>query len=261
MGVGIGWGAPYYQQPNYWSGWWGFWYPQPVCVAYVPYGFYIDRQPVFIREVTVVEEVPVEVPVYLEPESTDVEASEPDLEADAPEAAPRAEEGPPVLDAITEKYLREGSDYFAQADYKAAASAFRLAIAADPHAAPPRFAFGQALLALGDYANAAKILRSAVTQEPAILRAPGSIVGVYQHAEAFNTVMNTLKTASIKDEANADLLFLVGYQQYFSGDPQAAVTFGQLASNHPDDPMVALFAPAIEERFPELANLPIPEEK
>ncbi len=273
FGVGFGW-----SQPNYWSGWWGFWYPQPVCVAYVPYGFYLDRQPVFIREVTVVEEVPVEVPVYVDEngnpiesrnsgpapdEGVDPEADEPPSESESTEAegALHETEGPPVLDATTEKYLREGSENFARADYEAAAKTFRLAVAADPYAAPPRFAFGQALLAMGDYGNAARILRGAVAKETAILRAPGSIVGVYKTAEEFNAVMNALKTASLKDRSDADLLFLVGYQQYFSGDPQAVVTFGRLASAFPEDSMVAIFGPALKERFPELAELPIPGEE
>jgi tetratricopeptide (TPR) repeat protein len=247
-------------------------------VAYVPYGFYVDRRPVFVREVTVVEEVPVEVPVYVDEDGNPIEPQQQQVEEPAPAEAelqpappPGAEipegegvlhdpEGPPVLDATTEKYLREGSEHFVNADYEAAARSFRLAVATDPHAAPPRFAFGQALLAIGEYENAAKVLRGALSQEQALLRAPGSIVGVYKTAEEFTAVLNTLKNRSLQDRDNADLLFLIGYQQYFSGDPQAVVTFGRLAQAHPEDPMNELFGPALKERFPELANLPpIPE--
>jgi hypothetical protein len=264
VGYSSGWGYPYYRHPSYWYGNWSFWWPEPVCVAYVPYGFYVDTTPVFVREVTVIREVPVAIETEGALVETTEYQGEPGTEvqpAPAPEdgTEPVEEEGPPVLDSTTEKYLREGSGHFANADYKAAADSFRLAVASDPKAPPPRFAFGQAFLALGDYENASRILRGAIQMEPAILRAPGSIVGVYKSADEFNRVLNALKFASLEHRTDPDLLFLVGYQQYFSGDPQAMVTFQRLAESFPEDPMVAVFNPALAERFPELATLPVPK--
>ena len=63
------------------------------------------------------------------------------------------------MDATTERFLRQGSEAFAKADYETAAEEFRMAVVSSPKIAAPRFAFGQALIALGDYPYAARVLR------------------------------------------------------------------------------------------------------
>lgn len=277
FGLNLGWYCGYdYVRPTY--GWWRWpcWWPEPVTVAYVPYGFYVDRPVVLVEEVPVYveREVPVyverEVPVYVdgsggavvttgEAPSAEVRTSGLEPAVPAPPEQPEAEgqeEPEPPFDATTERYLREGSQAFAEGEYGKAAEAFRMAVAASPNAAAPRFAFGQALVATGDYAYAARILRSAVLMEPAILKAPGSIVGVYRDPAEFDRVLGLLRRASLERPDDPDLLFLVGYQQYVSGDPQAKVSFDRLAERFPEDPMLALFRPAVAERFEMLSNLP-----
>lgn len=248
-----------YVRASYGHHWWPFWYEAPVCVAYVPFGFYVDRDPIIIRETVIVESDPIiiekEVPVVV-PERLDAPAP---AEGAAPGEAAAQEPPPPLFDATTEKYLREGSEAFASADYFAAAEAFRMAVVANPDAASPKFALGQALVALGDYPYAARVLREAIAAEPDILNAPGSIVGVYQAPEEFYRVLSKLKAKRQADPLNADLTFLVVYQHYFSGDPQAVVYHAQLAKAHPADPMAVLFGPKLAERFPEFAKFPAPK--
>jgi tetratricopeptide (TPR) repeat protein len=226
---------------------WPCWYDAPVCVAYVPFGFYVDREPVLVREIVVEREVPV---VVVQREGA---IAEPAPEA-AEDIAP-----PPTFDATPEKYLREGSEAFATADYEAAAKSFRMAVIANPDSAAPKFAFGQALLALGDYAYASRVLREALATETEILNAPGSIVGVYRDPEEFFRVLSELKTKQLEKKTDPDLLFLVLYEHYFSGDPQAVVSLDRLREAWPEDPMVALFAPVTAERFPEFSKFPEPK--
>ena len=258
---------------------WNFWWPDPVCVAYVPFGFYTPRPAVYVREVTVIreepvvirEEVPVyvdrEVPVYVDREvPVYVDGSAPgalvktseyrEETAETRDAAAEPDDGPPLLDATTEKYLREGSEAFAAADYETAAEAFRNAANAAPDAVGPRFAYGQALIAIGDYTYASRILRDALSREPAILNAPASLVGVYRDAAEFQRVLKALRVAALENAGDPDLVFLLGYQQYFSGDPQAMVTFARMNETWPDDPALKLFLPVLPERFPALGELP-----
>lgn len=244
---------------------WPFWYEAPVCVAYVPFGFYVDRDPIIIRETVVVEQ---EVPVYVrdQPDSGGalVKTSEYREEGAAVEAAPlpegEQESAPPTFDAATEKYLRDGSELFATKEYEKAAEQFRMAVIANPDAAAPKFAFGQALIALGDYPYASRVLREALVAEPGILNAPGSIVGVYADAEEFYRVLSELKAKLLDHPQDPDLLFLVVYEHYFSGDPQAIVYHERLAKSFPDDPTVKLFAEPLATRFPEFSRFPAPRQ-
>jgi len=251
-----------------------------VTVAYVPYGFYYTQPTVWATETVVVERpvyVREEVPVYVPegapaPAPTDPlvrtsEYREPAPAAPGPvnEAAPATPDatqepkapigdGPPVLDEATEKLLREGSKAFAEARYSDALESFRMAVVASPEAVGPRFAFGQTLLAMGDYPYAARVLREALTMEPAILNAPGSIAGVYRDQAEFDRVLAALRVAVLEKRDDADRLFLLGYQQYFSGDSQCAVTFARMRERFPEDPSPALFEPAMQKRFPALSS-------
>jgi hypothetical protein len=276
VGFDWGWYWGYGWSPASWGSWyWPFWYPEPVTLAYVPYGFYYTQPTVWVSEVRVVEQVPVyvreEVPVYVSegvpapaPSDPLVRTSEYQGTSGAAPTAPEAipepldplEGGPLVLDAATEKYLRDGSQAFAEARYAEAAEAFRLAVVSSPEAAAPRFAFGQALIAMGDYPYAARVLREAVTMEPAILNAPGSIAGVYRDGPEFSRVMAALRDAVLEKRDDPDRLFLLGYQQYLSGDAQAVVTFSRLRERFGSDPTLALFEPALEKRFPSLGQFP-----
>jgi hypothetical protein len=141
-----------------------------------------------------------------------------------------------------------------------AAEKFRMAVAASPEAVPPRFAFGQALVALGDFPYAARVLREALAREPAIVGAPGAISGVYKDAEEFERVKTALGAALAKEPLSADLLFLVLYEQHFSGDPLAMETLEKLEKAHPADPVLPTMAPGVRNRFKALDEFP-PSEK
>jgi len=245
FGFGAYWGWrcywPYY---NYYSGsHWGFFYPWPTTYAYVPYGFYGGAEPVYVtRYVYVTEESPqyevVEADEEPAQDAKDKKVAEPKPAADSP---------------VTEKYLREASDLFQEGKYLESAKKFRLAAISSPDNAGPYFALGQALIGMGSYEYAAKVIRKAVQLNPDLVREPGDIVGVYASQAEFDRVMAELEKAAPK---SGDARFLVAVQRYFSGDPRAREAFAALAEERPDDELIKAFRDAVEKRFKAAAELP-----
>jgi tetratricopeptide (TPR) repeat protein len=253
-----GWGCGYYDTCYPWYPF-GFWYPSTTYVT--------ER---IVTEVPYYVEVPAEEPLpaalvktseYEEPAADAEEppaeappAEEPDsLEAPPAPAPPgdEAAEAPP-LDEKSEALLRDGSAAFLAADYESALGFFKEAVLANPEVAAPRFAYGQTLMAIGEYEDAARVLRRALEMSPGILDARGSIVAVYKEPEEFDRLLSKLRSAALIRGEDADYRFLVLYQLYFSRDPRAVIEYGRLAESHPDDPAVPLFRPALEERFPDM---------
>ncbi|MHC4490205.1 MAG: tetratricopeptide repeat protein [Planctomycetota bacterium] len=245
FGFGAYWGWrcywPYY---NYYSGCHrGFFYPWPTTYCYVPYGFYGGADPVYVtRYVYVTEEAPqyevVEAAEEPEQDATSKKVAEPKPAADSP---------------VTEKYLREASELFHEAKYLEAAKKFRLAAISSPDNAAPYFALGQALIGMGSYEYASKVIRKAVQLNPDLVREPGDIVGVYQSQDEFDRVTAELEKVAPK---SGDARFLVGVQRYFSGDPRAREAFAALAEERPDDELVKAFRDAVAKRFAAEAELP-----
>ena len=245
FGYGAYWGWrcywPYY---NYYSrSHWGFFYPWPTTYCYVPYGFYVGADPVYVtRYVYVTEEAPqyevVEADEEPAQDAKNGKIAEPKPAADSP---------------VTEKYLREASELFHEAKYLEAAKKFRLAAISSPDNAAPYFALGQALIGMGSYEYAAKVIRKAMQLNPDLVREPGDIMGVYQSQDEFDRVMAGLEKAAPKSR---DARFLVGVQRYFVGDPRARGAFAALAAEQPDDELVKAFRDAVEKRFAAEAELP-----
>ncbi len=232
---------PYY---HYTSGYhYAFFYPYPTTWCYAPYGFYVGAPAYYVtRYPAVGTEYPVqeyETESELPPEPAVTEGEEQKT------VEPRPAAGSPT----TERFLREGSEAFLKADYFEASKKFRLAAISSPNMAAPLFALSQALIAqeMDDYA--ARVLREALHVNPELVREPGDIVGVYKSQEEFDRVMRELEGRLAKDPENKDLLFLVGVERYFSGNPLARDSFAQLAKLAPDDKAVARLGQAADERF------------
>jgi len=240
----------YYPYHSYISDYdYAFFYPEPVSYAYVPFGFYMDTTPIYIdRTVYVREDYPIT-------KYETVEATEPPAEQ-AGTPAKEVEPQPASASPTVERFLREASEAFKQADYKKAAERFRLAAISAPDQAAPLFAYSQALLALGQDAYAAKVLRRAVTLNADLVREPGDIVGVYKDQQEFDRVLTALEKRAAASGTGSDARLLLGAMRYFSGDPRARETFAALAAAHPDDPAVSLFRTAVEKRFKAAADLP-----
>ena len=221
----------YHPYHHYLSGHhYGFFYSDPVSYAYVPYGFYCDAPATYVTR-----------SIYLR-NDYGVRTYE---ETDETEGAKPAAETP-----AAEKLLRAASEAFRRGEYLDSARKFRLAAIAAPGQAAPLFALGQALLALGsDDAYATRVIRKAVALNSGLVKEPGDIVGVYKSREEFDRVM---KAVAARAKENADARFLLGVNQFLSGDPRARETFQAL----PEDSAVTLFREAVEKRFKAAKDLP-----
>lgn len=199
----------------------------------------------------------VEVPVPVEPVAN-APADPPPEPVPEPETEPPAPENDPVpiepLDGVTEGWLVEGSTAFIEKRYADAAEWFRKAVARNPGRAEPKFALGQALLGAGEWDDAANVLRAALVQEPDVLKAPGSIVSVYESPEEFFLVLSRLKSDLLRHPRDPNRLFLLVYQYIFSEDPAAIPWCGRLARAAPDDAALELLEASLPERFPEFAT-------
>jgi len=223
----------------------GFHYRRPVTIVYVPFGFYRNCRTTYVSvSDSVRDDYAIE----------EYEASEPDVyTADDPDAMlPEAAAG----SAAAERYMREASVLFGNAEYPEAARRFRLAAIAAPDESGPLFAMGQALTALKNYPYAAKVTRRALEMEPTLLREGGDIVGVYASRKEFDRVQATVRTRVTEHPDDQHALFMLGVGQYFSGDPAARGTFRALASRSRNDSIVAGFTQAVAERFKSDADLP-----
>jgi len=260
FGVGPFVGVRYYAPFHHWvTGYdYAFFYPAPVTYCYVPYGFYCDAEPVYVTRHVYVRE---EVPVYVTRETILVT----EVEERTVEAAPVVSDGdtvqvlepePAAGSPATEKFLREASDHFRKAEYYEAATKFRLAALSAPGNTGPLFALGQSLLAMGEDAYAARVLRRAVIANPDLLKEPGDLAGVYGSQEEYDRVVAALEKRAAAAPPDGDARFLLGYERYFAGDPRARVDFAALAERMPEDQAVTLLGAAADRRFPDAGDLP-----
>ena len=155
----------------------------------------------------------------------------------------------------TERFLRAGSKAFHEARYEDAAKQFRLAAIASPENAGALFALGQALIALGKDEYALRVIRKAIELNPALVKEPGDIVGVYKDQSEFDKILRALENRA-EAKANEAAPLLIAVQRYFSGDPRARADFAAAKQARPDDTMVDLFIKAVEERFKAEVDLP-----
>jgi len=259
LGWSFGWGRYYgcrYYYPYYNYGYgrhYAFFYCWPTSFCYAPFGFYYGYP----------NEVYVTRTVYVNDDYAEEYESEP---ADQGEVAPaegkelqEVEPEPAADSPTTEKFLREASEAFHKADYEAAAKKFRLAAVSSPESPAPLFALGQALIALGQDEYASRVIHRAVLLSSELLKEPGDIVGVFKDQQEFDRILSALKGRATV--AGSEAHFLLGVEQYFSGDPRARETFAAYNKAKPEDKVGLMFATAVEERFKAADELPEIESK
>jgi len=266
-----------------------FFYPAPVTYVYVPFGFYADAEPEYVTdseaiddsygtpryESVEVEDATSDLPLGLPgaesaPDSSipgapfendgadDAEAVEPPVELEPMETiTPNPAAGGPV----TEKFLREASESFAHGDYVTAAEKFRLASVSAPQLASPMFALGQSLIAVGSDDYAARVMRRALELAPDLVKETGDVTGVYRSPQEFDRVMADLRDRAASTEPGSDSRFLVGLQEYFSGDPRARATFAEHLAARPADEAARLMKEATDVRFGSAELPPVSTER
>ena len=230
---------------NYWDPcrkrYCGFYYPAPVTRCYVPYGFYGGSTTVYIDTSESVREE------YVVERYETVQAPQPNEDQQVQAAAGSA---------AAERYMREATELFMGGEYPEAARRFRLAAIAAPDQSGPLFALGQSLIALENYPYAAKVIRRAIDLDGSLVNEGGDLVGVYKSREEFDRVTNAIRARIKERPEELNLRFLLGIQQYFSGDPAARDTLGALVLDNGTDRMASMLLAAAEKRFKASADLP-----
>lgn len=153
-----------------------------------------------------------------------------------PRVPPRAADRP-TKDAVEQaakmqKELAAGNAAFAQGNYATALRHYEQASQAQPLEALPQFHQAQALFALGQYPKAIALCQRAMKwlpNWPSAAFAPRKLYG--ERGTQFDQHLSQLAQAVEKNPNDGGLLFLLGYQLWFDGQPEKArVLFRRAAS-------------------------------
>jgi tetratricopeptide (TPR) repeat protein len=138
--------------------------------------------------------------------------------------------------------LATGSQYFAQGDYQLARDTFLKAIVAQPDNAKARFAYGQALFALGQYQSAAEAIRQGLALDLTWPQALMDLRSAYGDPSEFVRELGQLEGYLAAHPEDTNARFLLAYNLYFSGQKdQAREEFSRLAQANPLDKAPELF--------------------
>jgi len=138
--------------------------------------------------------------------------------------------------------LALGSQYFAQGDYQQARDSFLKAMVAQPNNPKARFAYGQTLLALGQYQSAAEAIRQGLALDLTWPQVQMDLRSAYGDPSEFARQLGKLETYLAAHPEDADARFLLAYNLYFSGQKdRAREEFSRLAQANPLDKAPELF--------------------
>lgn len=274
--------TPFWHYPYYWHHFLGihffdafffdhFWFH--FHFGYFPiyhpivYPYYVHYEP----DVIVVDDGP-DVIVVDDGGSTEVvyepAYTEPDealrIEIDAPNGAD-IQIAPGLtreLDALQQNeaavtWLEEGARHFKAGRYAEAADAFRQAMLLEPENAVPKFALAHALFALGDYGNAAFLIRRGMKILPDWPREGSSLHELYGKPGDLKEHVLALRVYLDLHPDDLDARFLLGYVAFFTGDLDGAeAAFSAVLAANP----ASVEAQAFLERIAEIRKL-LPAEK
>lgn len=142
-----------------------------------------------------------------------------------------------------DRLIRLGREALAAGEYGRAAERFEGAIHVNPEAARPYFLLAQAQFAAGLYADAVRAIRAGLDRDPKWPAAPFNPTQLYgDQPERFVLHLLALKKAYAENPDNPTLAFLLGYQLWFSGDPDEAQKLFRAAEKRlPAPGPIALF--------------------
>ena len=136
----------------------------------------------------------------------------------------------PEARARAARHLELGDRAFRKQEYARAMGRYRKAIKAAPDRAEARFRLAQAYLATGKFTQAVEAITRGLSLDPSWPEGDFNIKRFYDGNELSRLAhLERLAEAVRGDRDNADLLFLLGYQLYFSGEPDRALPFFERA--------------------------------
>ncbi len=118
--------------------------------------------------------------------------------------------------------MARGKSAFENGDYALAARQFLLATTLNQSDPAARLAAAHALVALGSYEPAVRLLRRAFELQPNLAYLPLQIRGAYGNPDHFALHLTALHEAALKDENNPEIWLLLGYFGYYSNNMAVA---------------------------------------
>lgn len=231
-------GWPYWN--SHW--WYGFNFGYYPIYSTVVYPYYVSYQPVYVPTYTTAV---VYQPIYVEPATV----------AAAPSAT--VEQIPPYLadelnklagneSAVT--WLETGARSFKAGQFSSSADAFRRAMLLEPNNAVPKLALAHTLFALGDYTNAAFMIRRGMQLLPQWPSVGTALHELYGNPDDLAEHTIALRIFLDSRPEDGDARFLLGYVSFFSGDLDGAdAAFQTVAAANPGHVETQAFLARIAE--------------
>jgi hypothetical protein len=138
-------------------------------------------------------------------------------------------------ESLAIQYLDEGAELFRKGDYLGALYKFRMAVLVDPDFGIPRFAYAQALFALGIYEYAANEIIQGLRLMPEWIEIGGDIKLMYGDELDFEKQLADLKAYLEEWPNDENALLVLGYVAFFSGDLYQADEVFQILSTSLSD--------------------------
>jgi hypothetical protein len=221
---GCQWGYVFCGSSFYWYSWWPGCAPyySPYCYYWRPWSYYYPAYYPSYATAYVVHDT-YDVPAYEEPVEPSTET--PKYSRDEAPA-----------------FTSTGWEHFRGGDYFDAVESFRQAVLADPDDAQAKIAFAQGLFALGQYADAAFLIRRASELSPDLpvvgVDPRGRYADPMDHAEQ----MVALRAFLERVPGDPAALLVLAVQSYFTGDVTAArESFQLLHGLDPEDQVAKQF--------------------
>lgn len=142
----------------------------------------------------------------------------------------------PPPDANPTELVAKGWELFRARDYPGAIDSFRDAVLAAPNDATAKVAYAQGLFAIGNYADAAFLLRRAIELQPDLPVLGEDPRGRYADSEDHAEQMLALRSFLDRVKGEPAAMLVLAWQSYFTGDLGVArESFDVLKSLDPED--------------------------
>jgi hypothetical protein len=150
--------------------------------------------------------------------------------------APLSNHTAPPRDANPTELVAKGWELFRARDYPGAVDSFRDAVLTAPNDATAKVAYAQALFAIGNYADAAFLLRRATELQPDLPVLGEDPRGRYADPEDHAEQMLALRGFLDRVKGEPAAMLVLAWQSYFTGDLGVArESFDVLKSLDPED--------------------------
>lgn len=188
---------------------------------------------------------PAAPPAQAPPAQPEVKAPPEQQAVEAPSEAPTTQPagaGPAEPSEQFVKYMNEGAEAFAKADFHEARRLFVQATIEDPNNIDAKLAYALTQFALGEYYIAAMLLREVIPHNPYVVYSDFDLRDRYGDKKLLEKQVASLRSAVREHPKDSDLLLVLGFVEYFTGRrDEAKATFEKALKISPDEPTAKAF--------------------